>query len=176
MDKLQLALLTSWAEEEGLRGIQGRKRMQKVIYFLQQVGCPIDADYTLHHYGPYSREVANVSDIMVAEGLLNEQGGNGEQYAYTLGSQTKMMLDQIGQSENAESFQKFRPQAIELLRTDLWKLELGSTILYFYRSGRTKHNWESALREACTYKKADFLNPASQAALDLAKRFASGAA
>ncbi len=152
--------------------------MQKVIYFLQQAGCPIDAEYTLHHYGPYSREVANVTDEMVAEGLLSEQcgGSSGGQYDYTLGDQTKTMLDQIGQSETIAGFSTFRDRAIELLREDLWRLELGSTILYFYRSPRKCANWESALAEACKYKRADASRPDSQAALALAKRFASEAA
>ncbi|RMH12686.1 MAG: hypothetical protein D6695_05935 [Planctomycetota bacterium] len=178
MDKLQLALLTAWAQDAGLPGIQGRKRMQKVIYFLQQAGCPIDAEYTLHHYGPYSREVANVTDVMVAEGLLTEQSGGsaGGQYNYTLGNQTREMLDQIGQSGSKTNFDSFREQAIELLREDLWHLELGSTILYFFRSRRRQSDWDYALREACEYKRADPSHDASKAALALAQRFASEAA
>ncbi len=35
MNRLQLATLLSWAGDNGL---QGRKRLQKVVYFLQEAG------------------------------------------------------------------------------------------------------------------------------------------
>ena len=56
MDRYQLATLSSWAGE---RGIQGRKRLQKVVFLLQAAGCPLSSHFTLHHYGPYSRDVAD---------------------------------------------------------------------------------------------------------------------
>ncbi|MCA9277559.1 MAG: hypothetical protein R3B58_05540 [Phycisphaerales bacterium] len=178
MDKLQLALLTKWAEDANLGGIKGRKRMQKVIYFLKQAGCPIYADYTLHHYGPYSSEVANVTDVMVAEGLLNEQSGSGMgggQYDYTLGSNTRGMIERIGDNESIISFKNFHKRAVELLNWELRELELGSTILYFYHSQHPNQSWDSAFDQACKYKRADSKNPISLAALKLAQRFAGNA-
>lgn len=177
MDKLHLALLTKWAEDAGLPGIQGRKRMQKVIYFLKQAGCPIDVDYTLHHYGPYSREVANVADVMVAEGLLIEQGAVGSHYDYRLGDQTRQMIDQAQavRTESIQKFEAFKEQAVRLLRADIWHLELGSTILYFYRSSRATADWETAMQEACMYKKTDPKRRNSQDALVLAKQFVAAA-
>lgn len=59
MNRLQLATLLSWADDQS---IQGRKRLQKVVYFLQYAGCPLDCRYTLHHFGPYSRDVADACD------------------------------------------------------------------------------------------------------------------
>ena len=82
MNRLQMATLLSWADDAGLRG---RKRLQKVVFFLQEAGCPLDCRYTLHHYGPYSRDVADRCDEMVAAGLIDESGGpsTGDmQYAY----------------------------------------------------------------------------------------------
>ncbi|MEM1166691.1 MAG: hypothetical protein AAGI30_10425 [Planctomycetota bacterium] len=172
MDKLQLALLTAWGEEERQGGIQGRKRMQKVIYFLQQAGCPVDAEYSLHHYGPYSREVANITDIMVAEGLLEEIGGGnaGGQYTYTLSDRTRPMIQRIDRTQSVEEFEAFRDKAVELLEEDLWLLELGSTILYFRSRGK-QPNWSAALQKACEYKRSNPENPASRDALTLAQRF-----
>lgn len=72
MNRHQLATLIWWAGEAG---IQGRKRLQKVVYFLQQAGCPLDCQYTLHHFGPYSRDVADACDEMVAARLVVESGG-----------------------------------------------------------------------------------------------------
>lgn len=178
MDKLQLAMLTQWAEDSGLGGIQGRKRMQKVIYLLQQAGCPIDAHYSLHHYGPYSRDVADVTDVMVAEDLLVEQGGEGGQYDYKLGPFTRPMIEssRTRQTESIRAFEAFHDSAVELLGTNLWLLELGSTILYFFRSGGANASWDSALHTACKYKSADPTQGASQAALALAKRLVPAAA
>jgi len=178
MDRLQLALLAKWAEDAGLPGIQGRKRLQKVVYFLKQAGCPIDVDYTLHHYGPYSREVANVTDVMVAEGLLVEEGGGGSQYNYKLGEHTRPMIGPTRalRPETLHTFEAFQDKAVELLRENLWRLELGSTILYFYHSQPAAADWDAALREACKYKKADLAAPDTSAALSLAKRFAAPAA
>jgi uncharacterized protein YwgA len=173
MDKLQLAMLTRWAEDAGLPGIQSRKRMQKVVYFLQQAGCPISAEYTLHHYGPYSRDVANVTDVMVAEGLLEELGGGGGQYDYKLSPQTRPMIDltRARHAEAARAFDAFRDRAVELLRQDLWLLELGSTILY-YRTQSQNGDWERALIKACEFKRVDRTGR-SLAALELAKRHAA---
>ncbi|MGP1345956.1 MAG: hypothetical protein ACTS3F_04710 [Phycisphaerales bacterium] len=178
MEKLQLALLTQWAEEAGLGGLRGRKRMQKVIYFLQQVGCPIGAEYTLHHYGPYSRCVANITDEMVAEGLLLERGGGGGQYEYELDAKTRSMIDQARacQGESVSAFEKFKQMAVELLQEDLWTLELGSTILYFFRTQRDSPNWERALVDACRYKGVAPMLQSSQDARVLAERLAPVAA
>lgn len=172
MNKLQLALLTRWAEDSGEPGIRGRKRMQKVIYFLQQADCPIEADYILHHYGPYSREVANVTDIMVAEGLLVERSSGGGEYEYSLGSNTRSMIDRLPRHQATQAFETYRDRAVELLRQDLRHLEIGSTILYFYRHGCCKFDWDTALREACRYKRIDPEDSVSKAALALAQRFA----
>lgn len=173
MDKLQLALLTQWAEDAGLGGIDGRKRMQKVVYFLQQAGCPIDADYALHFYGPYSRDVAEVTDVMVAEKLLDEQAGNS--YRYTLNAQTRPLIELTCQRhpDSADAFKAYKDRAVELLRAELPVLELGSTILFMFKNDREGPKWERALAAACRYKDKNEGEASSQLALDLAKRFAS---
>ena len=176
MDKLQLAVLTQWAEDAGLHGIQGRKRMQKVVYLLQQAGCPITADYTLHHYGPYSRDVANITDVMVAEGLLAENAQG--QYDYSLGEQTRPMIEQAvaRRGAAAHEFEAFHRQAVELLKEDLWTLELGSTILYFVRTQKDSEDWEAALQGACRYKQVPTDHADSQKAMRLAQQIAGVAA
>lgn len=170
MEKFQLALLTQWAEDAGLGGIVGRKRMQKVVYFLQQAGCPIDADYTLHHYGPYSRDVAEMTDVMVAEKLLDECAGSS--YSYTLNAQTRPLIELTRQRhpDTAAALDQFQDQAVALLREDLPVLELGSTILFMYRNDREGQDWERARASACRYKGKDLAD--ANPALRLAQRFA----
>lgn len=130
MNRLQLATLLSWA---GDQGIQGRKRLQKVAFFLQHAGCPLDCKYTLHHFGPYSRDVADACDEMVAVGLVIETGEpqNGVmQYAYSLTPESHELLTR---TPNAQSFESL---GRSLINEAIWPLELGSTILYFYGQSR----------------------------------------
>ena len=68
MNRYQLAKIVDWAGT-----LETRKRMQKVVYLLQVAGCPLGADYTLHHYGPYSHDVARLTDEMVQASLLVEK-------------------------------------------------------------------------------------------------------
>ncbi len=162
MNRHQLATLLSWAGEQGF---SGRKRLQKVVFFLQQAGCDLGCHYTLHHFGPYSRDVADACDEMVAAGLIQETGGpqNGSmQYAYKLTPQTVKLVNSAPEPQ----VQKFEELGKKLLGTDLWQLELGSTILFFHRQNR---DWESALKEACTFKKVPSDIATSRDALSLAK-------
>ncbi len=164
MDRLQLATLLSWAGEGGFKG---RKRLQKVVYFLKEAGCPLNCAYTLHHFGPYSRDVADRCDEMVAAGLINEKGGpaTGDmEYSYSLTSEARTALAQ----KPDDKLRKYQARATELIRENLWTLELGSTILYIYRQ---TGDWDHAFKRACEFKKVPFDASASQAALALAKQF-----
>ena len=68
MNRYQLAKIIDWA---GI--LRSRKRMQKLIFLLQAAGCPLDADYDFHKYGPYSQDVARLTDELTREGLLEEE-------------------------------------------------------------------------------------------------------
>src|SRR5437879_386912 len=82
MTRYQLAKLVQWAGT-----LRTRKKLQKVVYLLKQAGCPLDDAFGLHHFGPYSSDVAERADEMTNIGLLHEERiGNlaGQQYNYTL--------------------------------------------------------------------------------------------
>lgn len=154
MDKYRLAKLVEWA---GTNGLDGRKRLQKVIFFLQKSGCDFGADFTLHHYGPYSRDVAEACDQLVKAGILQEEvssNARGHQYTYKVspGSgetairHTETKLSGEAAMSNHKSF------AEDLLKEQLWDLELGSTILYFRYSS---NDWNEACRLACDFKSRD---------------------
>lgn len=163
MNRLQLATLLSWAGESGL---QGRKRLQKVVFFLQEAGCPLECQYQLHYFGPYSRDVADACDEMVAAGLVIETGGpqNGDmQYGYALKPEIHALL---AKTPNAP-MQSFEELGKELINQSIWPLELGSTILFFYRQ---TNDWNQALAKGCEFKKVASDTPASKAAFELAQR------
>lgn len=170
MEKYPLAKLIQWA---GPEGVKGRKCLQKIVFFLQKAGCPFGADYTLHHYGPYSRDVAEACDALVAAGILEEgveQNAVGKQYSYTLSADTGGPAIERTEARMDEQMRTtvtaFRSLAEDLLRETPWELELGSTILYFFGKSR---DWDEAQRLACEFKQR---NAATEPALPAAKALA----
>jgi uncharacterized protein len=146
MNRLQLATLISWAGESGF---QGRKRLQKVVFFLQEAGCPLDCQYTLHHYGPYSQDVADRCDEMFSAGLLEEKTvstGSHLQYSYKLTPETSQHLHK----STDHQLEPFRDLGERLIGEGIWLLELGSTVLYFFQQVK---DWDKALEAACAFKK-----------------------
>lgn len=166
MNRLQLATLLSWA---GNGGLQGRKRLQKVVFFLQEAGCPLDCRYTLHHFGPYSRDVADACDEIVAAGLVNEiaESQNGvTQYTYALKPSTRdLVADEP--DLGLRPFENLARELIDPGTTPIWWLELGSTILFFLGSSA---NWDKAFADACDFKKVNVVDASSRRALELAQR------
>ncbi|MCB9855090.1 MAG: hypothetical protein H6818_05330 [Phycisphaerales bacterium] len=173
MDRFQLATIADWAGEKGL---QGRKRIQKVVYLLQRAGCPLGADFTLHLFGPYSRDVADACDNMVAAKLFAarvEPSGAGNKYCYQLTDLARKALPQTRQRfpDRAAELAQFRERAQRLLQEDSWQLELGATILYFQES---LGDWNMALQEACKFKKVRSEDAVSESALQLAREMVPG--
>ncbi|NLC51352.1 MAG: hypothetical protein GX764_03480, partial [Firmicutes bacterium] len=63
--------------------IIGRKRLQKTVYLLQQIGFPYAGKFTYHHYGPYSSELQAEIDRLVDYRLLSETYNN-KAYIYKI--------------------------------------------------------------------------------------------
>jgi uncharacterized protein len=151
MNRYQLARIVQWAGK-----FHSRKRMQKLIFMLQAAGCPLDAEYDLHHYGPYSHDVARLTGELVSEKLLDETSElhpYGEQYSYALSDDAREQLSRYEASSAgsgpALDIAKFRPLAVKLYRTDLKELEVASTIVYFRKKGA---DWSSAVEKTCQFK------------------------
>jgi uncharacterized protein YwgA len=151
MTRYQLAKLVEWAGS-----LHSRKRLQKVVFLLQASGCPFDADYTLHHYGPYSQEVARLSDEMVQVGLLDESSEPnqvGMQYSYALSQVAATEMVQLEKSPKGKKLEKplspFEARAKELLNTDLKLLEVASTMVFFRKQG---HSWPESVEKTCKFK------------------------
>lgn len=166
MQRFPLAKLVDWS---GSGGIAGRKRLQKVVYFLQSAGCPFDAEYTLHRYGPYSRDVSECCDELVSAGLLVEttcSNSVGREFSYGLTAKGRTALALTG-PRLEKDMAGFESLAKELIAEDLWKLELGSTILFcWYKVG----DWDQAVRQACDFKKVLPEATGKPPAIELAKR------
>lgn len=112
--------------------VKSRIRMQKLAYFLNRLG---DADlsaaqFTYHHYGPYSREVSDALQDAVVFGLLDERvehfGEGSVVYSYAL---TKEGKEWAEQTDAGHTF--IHKHAMEVLKDAHWRaLELGATVAY----------------------------------------------
>jgi uncharacterized protein len=169
MTRYQLAKIVEWAGT-----FHSRKRMQKLVFLLQAAGGPLEADYELHHYGPYSEDLARLTDGMVREGLLEERmeaHSYGEQYSYRLSAES---LRQIAEYEAgprgaqpAEQIARFQPLARTLYEADLKELELAATIVFYRRQG---HDWPAAVAKTCEFKSLPAGAPSLKKAEELARR------
>lgn len=151
MTNYQLAKLVQWAGT-----LKTRKGLQKLVYLLQAAGCPFQADYRLHHYGPYSDDVAAIADDLVRRGFLQEEtvaNAAGQQFNYSLTpkaeeSLTKLEATPRGATSQAE-LAGFDSLARDLVRRDVRELELAATIVFFRQQG---YEWPSAVEKACQFK------------------------
>ncbi len=151
MDRYQLAKLVELA---GV--LRTRKRMQKVVYLLQAAGCPLKAGFTLHHYGPYSAEVAHLADEMVQVDLLEEEAEEnrvGKAFRYKLSEKGQIALRDYEQSAAGQRakglLEPYRERARDLLGRDVRELEVAATLAYFQKHER---NWDRAVDKACAFK------------------------
>ena len=154
MTRYQLAKLVSWAET-----VKGRKRLQKVVFLLQAAGCDLDAEFFLHHYGPYSQDVAQLTDEMTRLKLLienSDHSGPYEQFTYYLSEDSTLQLEKLDKSQDTkyptDPINNFESQAKRFFSADLRELEYGATILYFKQQGM---DWEIAAQKAVDFKATD---------------------
>lgn len=169
MTRYQLAKIVDWAGT-----LQSRKRMQKVASLLQTNGCPIEADFNLHHYGPYSQEVSRLSDEMVQAKMLEEwsvPNMAGQQYSYKVSDDARHRVAEFEAhpdgSLQARRMAPFEGLARELLRMDLRELEVASTIVFFRNQG---HGWPVAVEKTCQFKGLPPGTPFLPKAEELARR------
>lgn len=164
MKRYQLAKLVDWAGR-----LESRKRLQKVVYMLQAAGCQLDADFYLHRYGPYSDDVARLTDEMVRADLLKEsetQISCGSMYTYQLPAAIKQKLGETEVTERGVEWMNqmvsFEDLAKSLFKADAKQLEYASTIVYFRKQGL---DWPDAVARAEQFKQT----PAVKDALGLAQ-------
>lgn len=151
-----------------------RKRVQKIVHLLKAAGCPIEADFRLHYYGPYSDDVASALNQLVEGKVLSETelpaGESGRQFKYRLSELGKRTLHDyektaVGRAA-AEQFEPFKAMLRKLLETDLTTLELASTIVFNRQAGR---DWPRAVEETATFKRVPRSSPSLKSGEQLAR-------
>jgi hypothetical protein len=112
--------------------IVGRTRLQKTVKLLQRLGAPMDYDYMIHFYGPYSEGVQ--ADI----GLL-EHFGLTDEKAHTAQDGTPYFM--LHATEPAQKLaerpdvRKFHKPIQIMAETDAVVLELAATYDAFRETG-----------------------------------------
>ncbi len=107
-------------------GIEGKKVMQKLVYFLQERGVPLGFKYQLYFYGPYSHELTYAISDFEAFGILLVQPAANNATAYRVGpaaniftNLNKIFLDRFQPILESvlDTFGKKTSSELELLAT-----------------------------------------------------------
>jgi uncharacterized protein YwgA len=136
--------------------VDSRKRLQKSIYLLQRAGCPLKCDYLLHYYGPYSFELADLIDQLKGAEIIKESadltGYGNRRYISQIEDKGKRVLGEFEKSRTGKDLyaqiKRFIPLFKKLNQEDLWILELGATVAYYYEG-----NWQDAQAQTAGFKK-----------------------
>lgn len=110
--------------------INGRKKLQKMIYIAKQLSFPFAEKFQFHFYGPYSEELTVRVEELVNMGFLEEviqKRGNYSQYHYRITESGNHFL---------KTYRLPVPPLLEDCLQDMNEkssrfLELVSTILFF---------------------------------------------
>ena len=57
-----------WRDEKGKK--TGKTTIQKLVYLMEYLGLPLDYEYTLYTYGPYSKKLMGELEFMREKGLI----------------------------------------------------------------------------------------------------------
>ncbi|GIO25291.1 YwgA family protein [Oceanobacillus sp. J11TS1] len=109
--------------------ITGRKKLQKMIYILQQCRVPFEEKYQFHFYGPYSEELTLRVEELCNLNFLNEEKeekSNYHQYHYTITEDGAAFLNQF-----EVNMPEMEDRISALQACSARFLELVSTVLYF---------------------------------------------
>lgn len=114
--------------------VQGRKKLQKLVYLAQRLGAPFREDFAYHLFGPFSEALANELEEMKMLGLIKEtkettQGGY-PQYSYSLTQEGTGLAETKQLVFDSELVSTLR----ELNKEDGRKLELKATTWFLLES------------------------------------------
>ena len=115
--------------------VVGRTRLQKTIMLLKRLGAPLDYDYMIHFYGPYSEGVQSDIGLLENLGLVSETAQNAQDGStyYVLRAN-----DEAVALANSEEVKPFHKAIDRMSEADPIVLELAATYDAFREMG-TEH-------------------------------------
>jgi uncharacterized protein YwgA len=143
--------------------VVGRTRLQKTVKLLQRLGAPLDYDYMIHFYGPYSEAVQADIGLLERLKLVDETS-----HTATDGS-TYYVLEARGDAlkwAESETMAPFRKPIEVMNAADPVVLELAATYDAFREMG---NNHETALTRLRRKKGTKCEGGREKAALKLLK-------
>jgi uncharacterized protein YwgA len=118
-----------------LRRVSGRKKFQKLVHTMQELGYPFPEQFEYSYYGMYSRQLRGELDSLLGDKLLTEdevQNQYGKpSFTFEVLPQLDSFLDELG----VEKEPTWVPAAKKLNNYNALALEGISTILYLKRCG-----------------------------------------
>lgn len=109
--------------------IEGRKKLQKMVYILKNLGADFKEDFYFHYYGPYSDvltiELEELKSINVIKEDVKEHDNYFPTYTYEL---NELNIDDVGVKGDLENYKEVIDK---LNRENSRFLELVATIMYF---------------------------------------------
>ncbi len=146
--------------------IIGRKKLQKMVFILKELGNPLSYRYSYHLHGVFSAELKAEIDTLVAQQLIEQSEddamyGEFHQYKYASTGRLSKLLkiggyhDQPNWSGVAKQLNLKSPQELEAI----------STIMFLERQGCSEVDLKSRFEQ---------LKPQLALKYDAAKRFIAG--
>ncbi len=124
--------------------IEGRKKIQKIIYIIQQLSSPFSNpyEYRWNYYGVFSEELASEIHMGQAFGILGESYKEEYGYrTYIIEATDSSNSSDIGANVQLNNVIRF------LASKEPRILEVISSIMYFQNKGLDKEEVENKLRE-----------------------------
>jgi uncharacterized protein YwgA len=120
---IQLAILF-----KATTGIEGRKKLQKMVHILQAFGVPFGVRFGYHHYGPFSEDLQDKIQTLQYDKLIKEEPVVGPLRTSVFRPEGRLLrlLAMVG----IESLPAWCPFAVELNQKTPRELESISTLLY----------------------------------------------
>jgi uncharacterized protein YwgA len=111
-----------------LARIEGRKKMQKTVHILKELGAPFQERFEYSYYGMYSAQLKGELDALEKEDLVKESESFGANKTFVIESTSKVgqLLQEVGLAEPppwidvASQLNKLSAQVLEGISTILF--------------------------------------------------------
>ncbi len=123
-------------------GFVGRTAVQKIMYFLKALDVPMKYKFRLHHYGPYSDDLRDDVDCLLADEVVVDSSNDPRRFSSFEPSQEIDSLISKYKSTISKHEEVVRQVTQALVKFKPDQLELLMTLDYLYRVERAKEPQE----------------------------------
>ena len=114
-------------------GYVGRTALQKIMYFLQVSGIPMNYRFDIYHYGPFCEEILRDIDWLTADQVVIDRSDNPQRYSNYAPGENSDELIQMHQSFLAPLRNKIDALVRAFIPLKPRTMELIATLDYLYR-------------------------------------------